>query len=531
MNACGRYLGRVRSATLVRTWRPNSATSEPSRASTWVDCGCGTMRHGSASWAARGAAPGAARAREMAAAAREKERRRDAGRWISWPNTGTNLRGNARGGWPRRERTPNIHRPGAADLCASARRSAHASDDRAAPAGTSPVAPPRPSRATSSMPAPLHLALAQFKPRKGDYAANVARLRDLFAQAVALRPRPAVLHLPETALTGYFVEGGVRDLAVTAGTLARDLDDAYRGAAGDAGPLDLVVGFYELYESTLYNSAMYVTVGGGEGASVRHVHRKNFLPTYGLFDEERFVERGHEIRAFDAGWGRAAILVCEDAWHSITGTVAALDGAEVIFVCAAAPARGVWPRDDGVPGPASVARWERLVRDIAEEHGVFVTLANLVGSEGGKTFGGSSSVTGPKGDLRVRGPMFEEALVSITLDLGDLARARADMPLLSDFRTALPHLRRTLDDIMTGTPAAHVFDPADGDGLVHGLVRADVDRARGNGALSGDGDAPAPSSAPSAGAARRDRPATDGAPGRAEGAGAGPPPQQHATAV
>ena len=381
------------------------------------------------------------------------------------------------------------------------------------------------------MPAPLHLALAQFKPRKGDYAANVARLRDLFAQAVALRPRPAVLHLPETALTGYFVEGGVRDLAVTAGTLARDLDDAYRDAAGDAGPLDLVVGFYELYESTLYNSAMYVTVGGGEGASVRHVHRKNFLPTYGLFDEERFVERGHEIRAFDAGWGRAAILVCEDAWHSITGTVAALDGAEVIFVCAAAPARGVWPRDDGVPGPASVARWERLVRDIAEEHGVFVTLANLVGSEGGKTFGGSSSVTGPKGDLRVRGPMFEEALVSITLDLGDLARARADMPLLSDFRTALPHLRRTLDDIMTGTPAAHVFDPADGDGLVHGLVRADVDRARGNGAVSGDGDAPAPSSAPSAGAARRDRPATDGAPGRAEEAGAGPPPQQHATAV
>jgi len=381
------------------------------------------------------------------------------------------------------------------------------------------------------MPAPLHLALAQFRPRKGDYAANVGRLRDVFAQVATLEPRPAVLHLPETALTGYFVEGGVRDLAVTAGTLARDLDAAYRSAVGDGQPLDLVVGFYELFESTLYNSAMYVTVGGGDGAAVRHVHRKNFLPTYGLFDEERFVERGHQIRAFDTSWGRAAMLVCEDAWHSITGTVAALDGAEIIFVCAAAPARGIWPRDDGVPGPASVARWERLVRDIAEEHGVFVTLANLVGSEGGKTFGGSSSVTGPKGDLRVRAPMFDEAVVSITVDLGDLARARADMPLLSDFRTALPHLRRTLDDIMDGAPATHAYDPADGDGLVHGLVRADVDRARGNGAVSGDGDAPAPSSAPSAGAARRDRPATDGAPGRAEGAGAGVPPQQHATAV
>ena len=385
------------------------------------------------------------------------------------------------------------------------------------------------------MPAPLHLALAQFRPRKGDYAANVGRLRDVFAQVATLEPRPAVLHLPETALTGYFVEGGVRDLAVTAGTLARDLDAAYRSAVGDGQPLDLVVGFYELFESTLYNSAMYVTVGGGDGAAVRHVHRKNFLPTYGLFDEERFVERGHEIRAFDTSWGRAAMLVCEDAWHSITGTVAALDGAEIIFVCAAAPARGIWPRDDGVPGPASVARWERLVRDIAEEHGVFVTLANLVGSEGGKTFGGSSSVTGPKGDLRVRAPMFDEAVVSITVDLGDLARARADMPLLSDFRTALPHLRRTLDDIMAGAPATHAYDPADGDGLVHGLVRGDVERARGNGAGSGAAsEAPPPSSAPAAGGARRDRPAADGTPGRAEraeGTGAGAPPQQHATTV
>ena len=78
---------------------------------------------------------------------------------------------------------------------------------------------------------------------------------------------------------------------------------------------------------------------------ILHVHRKNFLPTYGLFDEERFVERGHTQRAFDTPWGgRASILICEDAWHSITGTVAALDDAQVIFMCAAAPARGLQSR-------------------------------------------------------------------------------------------------------------------------------------------------------------------------------------------
>ena len=87
------------------------------------------------------------------------------------------------------------------------------------------------------------------------------------------------------------------------------------------------------------------------------------------------------------------MLVCEDAWHSLTATIAALDGAQIIFVCAAAPARGTQPKGDSVPGPASVSRWDRLIRDIADEHGVFVSLSCLVGSEGGKVFPGGSLVS------------------------------------------------------------------------------------------------------------------------------------------
>jgi len=68
-----------------------------------------------------------------------------------------------------------------------------------------------------------------------------------------------------------------------------------------------------------------------------------------MFDEERFVDRGFEVRAFDTSWGRAAMLICEDAWHSLTGTVAALDGATTIFILSASPARGVWPREDEGP--------------------------------------------------------------------------------------------------------------------------------------------------------------------------------------
>jgi NAD+ synthase (glutamine-hydrolysing) len=309
------------------------------------------------------------------------------------------------------------------------------------------------------MPPLVHLALAQLKPRKGDYAGNLDRLRPLFAQLDGLTPRPMVLCFAESALTGYFLEGGVRDNAVTAGTLAADLDRTYRAAIPSPRPLDITIGFYEIWNNKLYNSVMYVTLGEGD-ARIRHVHRKVFLPTYGLFDEERFVERGREVRAFDTPWGRAGVLVCEDAWHSMTATIAALDGAQIIFVCAAPPARGAWPKPDDVPGPASVSRWDRLIRDIADEHGVYAVLTTLVGTEGGKVFPGGSFVAGPKGEVRGRAPLWEDSILAVTVDLADVTRARADIPLIADLETMLPHLRASMDDVMAGVPAHCDYDPA-----------------------------------------------------------------------
>jgi NAD+ synthase (glutamine-hydrolysing) len=305
----------------------------------------------------------------------------------------------------------------------------------------------------------VHIAIAQVKPRKGDYRGNLGRLKGLFVQLDQLDPRPMVLSLPESALTGYFLEGGVRDNAVTAGTLARDLDAVHREAVTLMRPLDVTIGFYEVWNNKLYNSAMYVTLGAGV-PQIRHVHRKMFLPTYGLFDEERFVERGHEVRAFETSWGRAAMLVCEDAWHSLTGTIAAIDGAQIIFVCAAPPARGVAPKSDSVPGPVSVSRWDRLVRDIAEEHGVYVSLSNLVGSEGGKIFPGASMLAGPMGDVRGRAPLWDEAIISATIDLADVTRARADMPLIADLETMIPHLRENIQRVQAKVTPELSYDPA-----------------------------------------------------------------------
>ena len=305
----------------------------------------------------------------------------------------------------------------------------------------------------------IHLVVVQFKPRKGDYTANLERLAGIFSQIDALEPRPDVAVFAETALTGYFVEGGVRDVAMTAGALARDLQAQYATAVTTPRPLDVCIGFYEVWNNAFYNSALYVTLGGGTDEPViRHVHRKLFLPTYGLFDEERFVDRGFEVRAFDTEWGRAAMLICEDAWHSLTGTVAALDGATTIFVLSASPARGVWPREDEGPIPANLKRWERLARDIAEEQGVFVALVNLVGTEGGKTFSGGSIIAGPHGDVRAQAPLWDETLMTITLDPHDLTRARSDAPLLTDLQTMMPHLMRTVDRIQAGERLVLSYD-------------------------------------------------------------------------
>jgi NAD+ synthase (glutamine-hydrolysing) len=316
----------------------------------------------------------------------------------------------------------------------------------------------------------LRLAIAQMRPRKGAYDENLCRLGAIFREVSSWAEPPELVVAPETALTGYFLEGGVRDLALPADRLFDDLSRQHADAK--AAPLDIALGFYEIHRNRLYNSGLYATLGGAD-AGIRHVHRKVFLPTYGVFDEERFVEAGRSVQAFDTSWGRAAILICEDAWHSFTPMLAALGGAQLIIIPSASPARGVVTTDDTAGRPTSLARWGRIVQDIAGEHGVFVALSQLVGFEGGKAFPGGSIVSSPRGDVLASGPIFEEAVIPATLDFEEITRARVDLPLLADLEMRLPHLlgslhaaRRSDDGDAAGgakvrpAPARRAINPA-----------------------------------------------------------------------
>jgi NAD+ synthase (glutamine-hydrolysing) len=301
----------------------------------------------------------------------------------------------------------------------------------------------------------LRLAVAQFKPAKGEYPANLRRIGGLLARLGERPDPPDLVVFPEAAMTGYLLEGGVREVAVTAGKLFEDLEAQHQTAGGP--PLDIVVGFYERWRDRLYNSAVYATLGGPQ-AGIVHVHRKVFLPTYGMLDEERFVDAGHDVGVFETRWGKAALLICEDAWHSLPPTVAALRGAQLVIIPSASPARGMAPGEDTLARPANVARWERIARSVAEEHGVWVAVAHLVGFEGGKGFAGGSVVATPRGEIQVRGPLWEEALIETPLDLREIARARADQPLLADLENRLPHLLSALERPRTRSE----YDPGTG---------------------------------------------------------------------
>lgn len=307
----------------------------------------------------------------------------------------------------------------------------------------------------------INIAMAQMKPRKGDYAANLKRLGDVFAQLEADAPATDVLVLPETALTGYFLEGGVRDVALTREQIFADLLAMYRErVARPNAILDICLGFYELGEGKYYNSALYATLTAGEQASdaalpldaptygskvtagIRHVHRKFFLPTYGVFDEKRFVSRGRNIDAFASRFGTVALLICEDVWHSISATIAALKGAQIIYIVSASPGREFSGQHLG-----NVTRWNVLLPGIADEHNVWVAYSGLVGFEGGKGFTGSSQVVDPWGNTVVIGSVTDECLVQATIDLEDVATARAASPLLADLEAALGDVTMELEEV------------------------------------------------------------------------------------
>ncbi len=273
--------------------------------------------------------------------------------------------------------------------------------------------------------------MVQTKPLKGQYAKNLAGAGEAFAQLV--EDPPDLVVLPEAALSGYFLEGAVYEVALSAQRFAADLAQTWRDAGGKQ--VDIAAGFFENEGGTYYNSALYVEVQP-KGERIVHLHRKMFLPTYGVFDEERFLSRGHHLGVFETRFGAMALLVCEDIWHAVMPTMAAVKGARIVVVPSASPGRGI----EGEGELESITRWREILRQAAMEHGIYVIYAGLTGFEGGKGMTGSSCVVDPRGRVLVQGPVAEACIVRADLDLREIDLARATLPLLGDLEAVLPDL-------------------------------------------------------------------------------------------
>jgi NAD+ synthase (glutamine-hydrolysing) len=264
----------------------------------------------------------------------------------------------------------------------------------------------------------MRLALAQMNTVVGDLEGNRAAILDYLGRA---REAGAELVLfPELAVTGYPPE----DLLLRPGFLraaAESLEAISRETTGIAA----LVGLPHL-DRDLFN-ACAVCVDG----EVRAIYHKQFLPNYGVFDEDRYFQSGRELVLLRCGETLVGPTVCEDIWQpGPPATDLALAGAHVVANISASP----FHLGKGLER-------EEMLATRARDNSCWVVYLNAVGAQDELVFDGQSLVLDEEGRVVARGPAFEEALIAVDVDattavsrrLRDarrraLARARRELP-------------------------------------------------------------------------------------------------------
>ncbi len=279
----------------------------------------------------------------------------------------------------------------------------------------------------------IRIGMAQIDPALGLPEKNLEiHLRSIEA---AEEQGVDLLLFPELSLTGYLLKDMVPDIA-------RPESDPFFKPLFDASRrLDLAFGFVERGEDyRCFNSQLYLS--GGERM---HLHRKAYLPTYGMFDERRYFAPGELLRSFSTRFGRLAMLICEDLWHPSMPYLAFLDGALGLLVASASPIQGL-ERAGDTGLPANAAFWDLLLRQHARQYAGFVAFCNRAGVEDGSSFWGGSCLIDAAGERVAEAPLHEPSLLVAEIDLDALGRRRQGFSLLRDERPELAF--RSLERIL-----------------------------------------------------------------------------------
>jgi predicted amidohydrolase len=274
---------------------------------------------------------------------------------------------------------------------------------------------------------PLRIALAQVAPQLGLLDENLTQHRSLLADARA--GGAGLVVFPELGLTGYQLQDLAAEVAMRAD------DPRLLALAAETVGLSAVVSFVEEAD----DHRLFIAAALLEDGDVRFIHRKLFLPTYGLFDERRFFAAGDRLRAVDSKLGiRLGIGVCEDFWHLSVPETLAMDGAQILINVSSSPGRDLAAVNE--VGLGTAVSWRTLMRTYAQLTTSFAVFCNRVGMDETITFWGGSEVIAPSGQAVFGAPLFDEGLYFADIELGDVRRERIGLPLLRDERPEL-HLR------------------------------------------------------------------------------------------
>ncbi|TCK05428.1 nitrilase-related carbon-nitrogen hydrolase [Phorcysia thermohydrogeniphila] len=276
----------------------------------------------------------------------------------------------------------------------------------------------------------MRVSVAQVYPKLGDVEANIEKTVAFVKEAI--REKSSLCIFPELSLTGYTLQDLTFEVAMT-----RE-DERLIPLLELSREIGIIVGLIEETEENLFfNSAFYMKDG-----KIVHVHRKVYLPTYGMFDEARFTGAGNKVETFSSPVGKGCILICEDLWHFSTVYLAFIQGAKHIFALSASPGRGY--REEGMFGNAEV--WMNMGEFYSRMTGSYFFFVNRVGTEDGFVFSGKSFVADPYGNIVAEGSPFEEELITVEIKESLIRSARINLPLLRDEKPemVMNNLRRIL---------------------------------------------------------------------------------------
>lgn len=269
------------------------------------------------------------------------------------------------------------------------------------------------------------VALAQLDLVVGDVAGNTARIIE-YAERARDQHRADIVAFPELSVCGYPPE----DLLFHTG-LRRRVEAAVEEIREKVRGIAVLIGFPEYDNEHIYNACAVMRDG-------RYLarYRKQMLPNYSVFDEERYFEAGKEAAVFKLNDIRIGLNICEDLWRPTPAARSRSAGAEVILAINGSPyeIRSQQKRED-------------VLRKRLKETGIPAVYLNMVGGQDELVFDGGSLAMTADGEVTFRAPAFEEGLhvVELTAKPSGVVPEQGDIAPLSETDKSV------YDALVTGT--------------------------------------------------------------------------------